>query len=108
MRVAIIGCGGIGMRRGAAVEAVEGASITIGVDVVEENARKFGERFGCEYGTDWEAAVDSDDADLVVAAGAPGARGPGSSGGAWEDDGGVRRAFRLRARGGREGGGRPR
>ncbi|HTE18705.1 MAG TPA: Gfo/Idh/MocA family oxidoreductase [Armatimonadota bacterium] len=76
MRVAIIGCGGIGMRRGAAVEAVEGASITIGVDVVEENARKFGERFGCEYGTDWEAAVDRDDVDLVVVATANNAHAP--------------------------------
>lgn len=66
MRVAIIGTGNIGARRATAIGNVEGASVTVGVDVVEESARKFGERFGCEWGTDWEAAVTRPDVDLVV------------------------------------------
>jgi predicted dehydrogenase len=66
MRVAIIGCGGIGARRATAVGNVEGASLVAGVDVVEDAARKFGERFSCEWGTDWEKTVTRDDVDLVI------------------------------------------
>ena len=66
MRVAVIGCGGIGQRRATAIEATEGASLAVGVDVIEASAKAFGERFGCDWGTDWEAAVTRDDVDLVV------------------------------------------
>ncbi len=66
MRVAIIGCGGIGARRAQAVQNTDGLSVVIGVDVVEDAARAFGERFGCESSTDWEAAVTRADVDLVV------------------------------------------
>jgi len=68
MRVAIIGCGGIGNRRAAASQNVDGVSLTIGVDVVEGSARAFGEKFGCEWSTDWETAVTRDDVDLVIVA----------------------------------------
>jgi predicted dehydrogenase len=76
MRVAIIGCGGIGNRRANAAQNVEGASLTVGADVVEESARKFGERFGCDWSTDWETAVTRDDVDLVVVATANDAHAP--------------------------------
>lgn len=76
MRVAVIGCGGIGVRRGTAIENVEGASVTIGVDVVEDLAKRFGERFGCESSTDWESAVTRDDVDMVVVATANNAHAP--------------------------------
>jgi predicted dehydrogenase len=76
MRVAVIGCGGIGARRGTAVRNVEGASLVVGVDVVEESAAKFGERFECEAGTDWEAAVAREDVDLVIVATANNAHAP--------------------------------
>ncbi|MBM3459469.1 MAG: Gfo/Idh/MocA family oxidoreductase, partial [Armatimonadetes bacterium] len=76
MRVAIIGCGGIGVRRATAVENTEGASLVVGVDVVEEAARSFGTRFGCDHGTDWEAAVSRPDVDLVIVSTANNAHAP--------------------------------
>lgn len=76
MRVVVIGCGGIGVRRGAAVQAIEGFSLVTGVDTAEQAARSFGERFGCEWGTDWEAAVRRDDVDMVVVATANNAHAP--------------------------------
>jgi predicted dehydrogenase len=66
MRVAVIGCGGIGNRRGTAVRAVEGAELVIGVDVNAEAARAFGEKFGVEHGTDWEAVVARPDIEMVI------------------------------------------
>ena len=68
MRVAVIGCGGIGARRGNAVQSLPGFTVVTGVDTVEASAKAFGERFGCEWGTDWEAAVKRDDVDLVIVA----------------------------------------
>ncbi len=76
MRVAVIGCGGIGQRRAGAAANVPGYSVTVGVDLVEESARKFGERFGCEWGTDWEQAISRPDVDLVVVATANNAHAP--------------------------------
>lgn len=76
MRVAIIGCGGIGARRAQAVQNTDGLSVVIGVDVVEDAARAFGERFGCESSTDWEAAVTRSDVDLVVVSTANHAHAP--------------------------------
>ncbi len=80
MRTAIIGCGGIGVRRATALQGIEGASLVTGVDVSEEAARGFGERFGCEWGTDWEAAVSRDDVELVIVAAANDAHAPVSIG----------------------------
>ena len=39
MRAAVIGCGGIGVRRGNAVKSLEGVTLAIGVDVVENLAQ---------------------------------------------------------------------
>jgi predicted dehydrogenase len=68
MRVAVIGCGGIGKRRGTAAKNVEGFSVVVGADVLEESARAFGETYDCDWTTDWEAAVTRPDVDLVVVA----------------------------------------
>jgi predicted dehydrogenase len=76
MRAAVIGCGGIGKRRGAAIHNVPGASVTVGVDVVEDSARGFGEAFGCDWSTDWASAVRRDDVDLVIVATANDAHAP--------------------------------
>lgn len=66
MRVAVIGCGGVGTRRGSAIRAVPDLELVIGVDVDAERARAFGERFGVEWATEWEPVVARGDIDLVV------------------------------------------
>jgi predicted dehydrogenase len=66
MRVAVIGCGGIGNRRGQAVRNVEGAELKVGIDVDEAAARRFGEKYGVEWGTDWHWVTERDDIDLVI------------------------------------------
>ena len=68
MRVAILGCGGIGQRRATAIGNLEGVSLVAGADVVEASARSFGEKFGCEWTTDWQAAATRPDVDLVIVA----------------------------------------
>jgi len=64
--VAIVGCGGIGSRRGQAVGQVDGLKLVVGADVFGEAAARFGERFQCDQTTDWQAAVARDDVDIVV------------------------------------------
>jgi predicted dehydrogenase len=76
VRAAVIGCGGIGQRRATAIQQTQGASLVIGVDVVEDSARAYGERFGCEWGTDWEAAVTRPDVDMVIVSTANNAHAP--------------------------------
>jgi predicted dehydrogenase len=66
MRIAVIGCGGIGVRRGTSIQSAEGATLVAGVDVADESARAFGKRFDCEWGTEWEPVVARDDVDLVI------------------------------------------
>lgn len=76
MRVAVVGCGGIGQRRGQAVQDLDGFSLVVGVDTDPDAARRFGERFGCETSGDWEAAVRRPDVDMVVVATANNAHAP--------------------------------
>jgi predicted dehydrogenase len=66
MRVAVIGCGGIGNRRAQALRNVEGAELVVGVDVDEGAAQRFGEKFGVEWGKDWQWIAGRSDVDLVI------------------------------------------
>ncbi len=68
MRIAIIGCGGIGARRATAIAGIEGAQLVAAADVDEERARAFGERFAVEWGTAWEPVVSRQEVDIVVVA----------------------------------------
>jgi predicted dehydrogenase len=68
MRITIIGCGGIGMRRGATIGNVEGAELVAGADVDADRARAFGERFGVAASADWETVVARPDVEMVVVA----------------------------------------
>src|SRR5262245_23084863 len=68
MRIAIVGCGGIGMRRGTAIAHVEGAKLVAGADVSQPQAQAFGEGFGVDVSTDWKSIVARDDVDMVIVA----------------------------------------
>src|SRR5262249_55435652 len=76
MNVAIIGCGGIGTRRAAAVRNVEGMELKAGADLVAASAEAFGSRFGVESTTDWENVVRRPDVDLVIVSTANNAHAP--------------------------------
>jgi predicted dehydrogenase len=66
MRVAVVGCGGIGNRRAQAIRNLEAAELVCGIDLDEAAAERFGEKYGVEWGTDWRWAADRPDVDLVI------------------------------------------
>jgi predicted dehydrogenase len=66
LRTAVIGCGLIGTRRAEQAAANDASSLTIAVDSAEAKARDVAGRFGGEWGTDWRAAVERSDVDVVV------------------------------------------
>lgn len=68
MRFAIIGCGEAGSLRAAAIDRVDGASVTICVDSVRERAINLALACDAEAGTDWKSAITRVDVDVVVIA----------------------------------------
>ena len=66
MRVAIIGCGGIGQKR---AQALGNARLVICADTVRERADTLARTvFGVEATTDWRTAVERPDVDVVIVA----------------------------------------
>jgi predicted dehydrogenase len=66
MKVAQIGCGGIGRRRVEAVASVPELELALCVDTVAEAAEGLAERWDCEASTRWEVAVARPDIEVVV------------------------------------------
>jgi predicted dehydrogenase len=63
----LAGCGGIGRSHAAAIRALPNARLIAAVDIDEERARSFAERFGAEtYAIDLGQVLDRDDVDAVV------------------------------------------
>jgi predicted dehydrogenase len=65
MRAAIIGCGLIGQKR---AQALAGVTLTICCDTVRDRAEALASRTGAQAVTDWQSAVASPDADVVIVA----------------------------------------
>ena len=64
--VAILGCGLIGQKRS---KTLAGAKLVVCVDVDEKRARSLAAGFpGCDAVSDWRAAVQRDDVDIVIVA----------------------------------------
>jgi len=66
MKVAQIGCGGIGRHRAEAVASVPELELALCVDVVAEAAERLAERWNCQASTDWEEAISRDDIEVVI------------------------------------------
>jgi predicted dehydrogenase len=67
--IVLAGCGGIGRSHAAAIAALPEARLVATVDVDEDRARAFAERFGAEtHATELAAVLDRDDVDAVVVA----------------------------------------
>jgi predicted dehydrogenase len=66
MRVAQIGCGGIGHRRAEAIASIPELELLLCVDSIRERAWSAAERWGCEASTQWEDAVGRSDVDVVI------------------------------------------
>ena len=65
-RVAIVGCGGVGRKR---AEALGNARLVACVDVVEQHAQELADRTpGARSLSDWRAAVEAPDVDIVIVA----------------------------------------
>src|SRR6185503_16283889 len=65
-RVAIVGCGGMGRKRAAALGT---AQLVACVDPVEQHARELAAWMpGARTMSDWRAAVDAPDVDIVIVA----------------------------------------
>jgi predicted dehydrogenase len=66
MKVAQIGCGGIGRHRAEAVALVPQLELALCVDTVPEAAQRMGERWDCESSTRWEEAVARSDIEIAI------------------------------------------
>ena len=65
IRIGIVGCVGIGTTHGDAVTSAEGATLVACADIVEENARAFGEEYGCTPYTDHVEMIEDAELDAV-------------------------------------------
>jgi predicted dehydrogenase len=65
LKVAVIGCGSIGNKR---AQSLEGASIAICCDLIEERARSLAAKHGARATADWREAVSASDVDVVFVA----------------------------------------
>ncbi|MGE5483901.1 MAG: Gfo/Idh/MocA family protein [Ignavibacteriales bacterium] len=72
VRFALIGCGAIAERHGQALARIEDADLVAVVDVQEDRARRFAERFSGGHAvrvmTDYRQALDASDVDAVIVA----------------------------------------
>jgi predicted dehydrogenase len=68
LRVAVIGCGLIGMRRAEQAARHDTTSLVLAVDTSAAAANAAVERFGGTAARDWQMAVDSETVDVVVVA----------------------------------------
>ena len=66
MKVAQIGCGGIGRRRAEAVTSVPGLELSLCVDVVAMAAQELADRWNCQASTEWGDAISRPDIEIVV------------------------------------------
>jgi predicted dehydrogenase len=66
LRVAVVGCGLIGLRRCECVAADDRSELAVVVDANEATARAAGERFGVPWKTDWRGVVDDPAIGAVV------------------------------------------
>jgi predicted dehydrogenase len=66
MKVAQIGCGGIGRQRAGAVASVAELELVLCVDAVAEAAERLAEQWNCEAGTDWREAVSRPDIEVII------------------------------------------
>jgi predicted dehydrogenase len=65
--VVLAGCGGIGRSHAAAIAALPEARLVAAVDVDEDRARSFAQRFGADtFATDLASVLDRDDVDAVI------------------------------------------
>jgi len=65
-RVLLVGAGGVGSKRAAAVAAHDGTNLVCVCDVDQDAAANLSSRYGVPARTDWSAAVREVDADLVI------------------------------------------
>jgi predicted dehydrogenase len=66
LRTAVIGCGLIGARRAEVAAASDASTLAFAVDSTQARARDVADRFGAEWGTDWNDVVSRSDVDVVV------------------------------------------
>ncbi|MBV7328497.1 Gfo/Idh/MocA family oxidoreductase [Chloroflexi bacterium TSY] len=66
INIAIVGCGGIGRRRSAAVGTIDSLRLVVCADVDRVAAEQAAAIGHCEAVTEWESAVERDDVDLVI------------------------------------------
>jgi predicted dehydrogenase len=66
MKVAQIGCGGIGRRRAEAVGSVPQLELTLCIDTAHEAAEALSHRWGCEAGAQWQTAIARADIEVVI------------------------------------------
>ncbi len=64
VRFGIVGLG-MGRNRAKIASQTPGAKLTCVCDIVEENAKKSAEEFGCDWETDYEKMLKRDDIDVV-------------------------------------------
>ena len=66
LKVAVIGCGGIGRAHCTAWKTVEGAQLVAVVDMNEEKAKAAAADFGCKWYTSLDALEDVDAVSVVT------------------------------------------
>ena len=66
LKVAVVGCGGIGRAHCNAWKAVEGAELVAVVDLIEEKAKDMAESFGCRWETSLDALEGVDAVSIVT------------------------------------------
>src|SRR5215210_7822941 len=66
LRAALVGCGGIGAVRAAAIARSPEVTLAVACDVDVGRVGALAERYGAMSETDWRAAVARDDVDLVI------------------------------------------
>ena len=64
IRFGIVGLG-MGRNRAKIVSQTTGAKLTCVCDIIEENAKKTAEEFGCDWETNYEKMLERDDIDVV-------------------------------------------
>lgn len=64
IRFGIVGLG-MGKNRAKIASQTPGAKLTCVCDIVEENAKRTAEEFGCDWETDYEKMLERDDIDVV-------------------------------------------
>lgn len=66
LRVALIGCGGVGRRRARVLGRPASGTLVVAVDRDSAKAATVAAEAGSEAGTDWKAAVRREDVDAVI------------------------------------------